>query len=144
LSILRDERLVALHDLVEACRASASSCALVAELMADDPRVGDLTALADRRNSDADFFGNRMTAEGDIPEGPPEERNLLQIALAGARAAFADAGLDAFLADCRAQENAVRQRAEAAQRAPLHDDERAAAAVLAEDAGRRLEALLKP
>ncbi len=133
MSILRDERLVALFDLVEACRSSASHAALAAEIMTGDPRAGDLQALADRRNNDADFFAERMIAEGDIPGGPPEERSLVGTALAQLRATLDDKGEEALLDDCRAQEEALRQQAEAARQAPLRDDEKAAAARLADD-----------
>ncbi|MGD1876951.1 MAG: hypothetical protein ACFB13_05550 [Kiloniellaceae bacterium] len=141
MSILRDERLVALHDLVEACRGSESHAALAAELMAEDPRAKALQELAERRRADADFFGARMIAEDDIPAGPPEERNLLQTALARARAAFDNEGWDALVADCREQENLVRQQAETAHSAPLRDDEKAAAQSLAADAAKSLQAL---
>ena len=143
MSLLRDDRLVALHDLVEACRASAQHCALAADLMADDPRAAALQALGRKRAAEADFFGGRMIAEDDIPGGPPEERSLLETALARAKAAFADEGMDVLLADCREQEVAVLQQAEAARHAPLRDDELAAAKALAEDAGRRLDTLFK-
>ena len=143
MSLLRDDRLVALHDLVEACRASSRHCALAAELMAEDPRAGDLRDLASRRAGEADFFGDRMIAEDDIPGGPPEERSLLETALARVKAAFAKEGMDTLLADCRAHEVAVLQQAEAARHAPLRDDEKQAAKALAEDAGRCLEYLFK-
>ena len=138
MSILRDERLVALHDLVEACRSSASHAALAAELMSEDSRAAVLQAVADQRSADADFFAERMIAEGDIPGSPPEERSLLDAALARARAAFADEGWEALLDDCRMQEEAVCRQAEAAQKAPLRDDERIAAEALA---GRAREAM---
>jgi len=132
-SILRDERLVALHDLVEACRSSASHAALAAELMGDDPRAAELRALSERRTAAADFFAERMIAEDDIPGGPPEERSLLQSALAQLRATFDSEGWEAVLEDCRVQEDTLREQAEAAKKAPLRDDEKAAAARLAED-----------
>jgi hypothetical protein len=143
LSILRDDRLVALHDLVAACRASASHCALAADLMAGDPKAESLQALADQRNREADFFGKGMIEADDIPEGPPEERSLLQTALAGAKAAFADDGAAALLQDCRTQEEEVLRRAEAGADAPLRESEKTAAAQLAADARARLETLLK-
>lgn len=143
MSLLRDDRLVILHDLVEACRASSRHCALAADLMAEDPRAGDLRNLAAQRAGAADFFGGRMIAEDDIPGGPPEERSLLETALARAKAAFAEEGMDTLLADCRAQEVVVLQQAEAARHAPLRDDEKQAAKALAEDAGRRIDTLLK-
>ena len=143
MSLLRDGRLVALHDLVEACRASSRHCILAAELMPDDPRAAALQALGEQRAATADFFGERMIAEDDIPAGPPAERSLIETALARAKAAFVDAGMDAVLADCREQEVAVLQEAEAARHGPLRDDEKAAAKALAEDAGRRLETLFK-
>ncbi len=143
MSILRDERLVALHDLVEACRASASHCEMVAEALSGDSRAEALQALAGQRNREADFFAERMIEEDDIPAGPPEERGLLQTALARGKAAVADDGGAALLADCRQQEEAVLQQAEAGQQAPLRDDEKAAAATLAADVRRRLEGLLK-
>lgn len=141
MSILRDERLVALHDLVEACRSSASHAALAAELMVDDPRARDMQALADQRSADADFFAERMIAEDDIPGGPPEERSLLDAALARVRAAFADEGWEALLDDCRAQEEAVRRQAETARVAPLRDDEKVAAEALADRAREALARL---
>ena len=147
MSILRDERLVALHDLVEALRASASHCALVAEVLADalagDPRAEALQALAAQRGREADFFGERMIAEDDIPSGPPEERGLLQTALARGKAAVADDAGAALLADCRQQEETLLRQAEAGEKAPLSDDEKAAAAALAADVRRRLDELFK-
>ena len=54
MSILRDDRLLALHDLVEACRASARFAELAADLLKDDARARDLEALAAARNDAAD------------------------------------------------------------------------------------------
>src|SRR3546814_5660500 len=97
--------------------------------------------LGEKRTANADFFGARMIAEDDIPGGPPEERSLVETVLARARAVFADEGMDALLADCREQEVAVLQQAEAACHAPLRKDEKAAAKALTDDAGRRLDTL---
>jgi hypothetical protein len=142
-NLLRDDRLVVLHDLVEACRASSQHCVLAAVSMPDDPRASALQTLGEKRAAAADFFGERMIAEDDIPGGPPAERSLVGAALARAKAIFADAGMDAVLADCREQEVAVLQEAEAARHGPLRDDEKAAAEALAVDAGRQLESLFK-
>src|SRR3546814_12147484 len=87
--------------------------------MPNDPRCEELRALGEKRTANADFFGARMIAEDDIPGGPPEERSLVETVLARARAVFADEGMDALLADCREQEVAVLQQAEAACHAPL-------------------------
>src|SRR3546814_14456495 len=95
LTLFRDDRRVALHDLVEACRSSARHCLLAAELMPNDPRCEELRALGGKRTATADFFGERMIAEDDIPGGPPEERSLVETVLARARAAFADEAMDA-------------------------------------------------
>lgn len=143
MTLLRDDRLVALHDLVEVCRASSHHCLLAADLMTDDPRAEQLRALGQQRASEADFFGARMIAEDDIPAGPPAERSLVDTALARARAALAEEGMDALVADCRTEEVAVLKEAEAARHCPLRDDEKAAAAALAADAAHRIESLLK-
>lgn len=143
MSILRDDRLVALHDLVEVCRNASRHHLLAAELMTDDPRADDLRALAKQRGREAEFFGDRMIAEDDIPAGPPEERSLLESALARAKGAFTDSAWEALVEDCRFQEEAVVTQAEEAAKAPLHDDELKAAEALAEDARRRLETLFK-
>ena len=144
MNLLRDDRLVALHDLVEVCRASSRHCRLTAELMADDPRASELRALGEQRAAEADFFGARMIAEDDIPGGAPAECSLLETAFARAKAALADEGMDALVTDCREQEMAVLKEAEAACHRPLRDDEKAAAAKLAEDAALRIDTLLKP
>ena len=143
MSILRDDRLVALHDLVEACREASRHHLQAAEFMADDPRAAQLRALAEQRSREADFFGERMIAEDDIPAGAPEERSLLDSALARARDALGEASGEALLEDCRAQEEAVITAAEQACRAPLQSDEQQAAKSLVEDARRRLETLFK-
>lgn len=143
MSILRDDRLVALHDLVEACRNASRHHLLAAELMVDDPRAGDLRALAEQRGREADFFGDRMIAEDDIPGGPPEERSLLETALARAKGAFTDAAWESLVADCRLQEETVAAQAAQAGAAPLRDDEQEAARALVEDARRRLDSLFK-
>lgn len=143
MSFLRDDRLVTLHDLVEACRASSQHCQLAAELMPEDPRAGVLRDLGRRRAADADFFGERMIAEDDIPGGPPAELSFIETALARARAVLADEGFDALLADCRERELAVLKEAEAACHGPLRDDEKEAAKALARDAAKRLDTLFK-
>src|SRR3546814_18788065 len=97
--------------------------------MPNDPRCEELRALGGKRTATADFFGERMIAEDDIPGGPPEERSLVETVLARARAAFADEGMDALLADCRDPEVAVLQQDEAACHAPVHEDEQAAAQI---------------
>ena len=144
MSILRDERLVALHDLVEVCRTASRhhhlAAELIAESLAGDRRAEELRALADQRAREADFFGERMLAENDIPAGPPAERSLLESIVAYGKGALSDA-VQSLLADCRAQEEEVLARAVAAAGAPLRGDERQAAAALAEDARRRLELL---
>lgn len=143
MSILRDDRLVALHDLVEVCRNASRHHLLAAELMVDDPRADDLRALAGQRDREAEFFADRMIAEDDIPGGPPEERSLLESALARAKGALTDTPWESLVEDCRLQEEAVIEQAGAAAKAPLREDEQAAAKTLAEDARRRLETLLK-
>jgi len=53
LSLLRDDRLVTLHDLVEVCRAASQHCLLAAESMPGDPRAAALRDLGERRAADA-------------------------------------------------------------------------------------------
>lgn len=143
MSILRDERLVALHDLVAVCRDSALHCSLALEELPEDPVATELEALAAQRRREADFFAARMIAEDDIPGGSPEERSLLDTALARAKAALGEDERDALMAACRAQEEGLVQQAEAAQSAPLREDEKAAAVALADDARHRLATLFK-
>lgn len=143
MSILRDERLVALHDLVAACRESAGSCAAAADALGEDPRAEELRTLAEARNRTADFFGERMIEEEDIPPGPPEERTLLESAVALGKAAVTEEGDEALLEDCRKHEETVLRQAQAGLEAPLRADEKDAAGELAADARRRLEGLLQ-
>jgi hypothetical protein len=142
-NILRDDRLVALHDLVEACRNASRHHLLAAETLAGDPRAAELHALAEQRSREADYFGERMIAEDDIPAGPPAERSLLESALARAKGALTDSAVESQLEECRAQEETLLAKAGEAGKAPLRDDENKAVADLAEDARRRLETLFK-
>jgi hypothetical protein len=143
-SILRDARLLALRDLVAACRASSSYCAHVAGLLSDDPRGQALEDLAARRHEVADFFAERMIEADDIPEGQPEELSLLESALAGARAALANDGGAALIEACRAQEEKVEAAARAAVEADLEAAERSAAEALARDVRHGLDEVLIP
>lgn len=143
MTVLRDDRLLALHDLVEACRASAQHAALAAELLSEDRQGDALSALARRRNQDAERFCEPILEAGDMPAGPPEERGLLDAALASARATFAQDGGGALLADCRSREEEVLRKATAASEAPLRESEKAAAEELATDARSRLAVLSK-
>src|SRR3546814_15586793 len=88
LTLFRDDRLVALHDLVEACRSSAPHCLLAAESMPNDPRCEELRALGETRPANPAFFGSRMIAAHAIPGGPPDQRSLVVTVLARARAVF--------------------------------------------------------
>jgi len=133
-SIMRDDRLLALHDLVAACRASAQHARLAAEVLSDDPRAKQLQALAAQRERVADTFSQPIIEADDIPAGPPEERGLLETALARARAAFDEDGGASLLEDCRAREQAVLRCAEAAAEAPLRNREKTTARELAADA----------
>jgi len=143
-SILRDERLLALHDLVAACRASSSHCSHAAGLLPGDRRAQALEELAARRHEAAEFFAEHMVEADDIPEGQPEELNLLESALAGARAAFANDGGAALIETCRAQEKKVEEAARAAAGAELGAAEKSATEALARDARRCLDEVLTP
>ncbi len=138
LSILRDDRLLALHDLVEACRASARHAELAAEMLSEDPRAAEMSALAAQRKQDAERFCEPILEAEDVPPGPPEERGLLETALASAKAAFAEDGGAALVEGCRAQEQKVLRCAEAAAAAPLRDEEKAVVERLVVDARGRL------
>src|SRR3546814_18231370 len=83
LTLFRDDRLVALHDLVEACRSSARHCLLAAELMPNDPRCEELRALGGKRTATADFFGERMIAEDRSESVGEGKRVSVRVALGG-------------------------------------------------------------
>ena len=144
MSILRDERLLALHDLVEACRASAQQTEIAAEVLSEGSLVKQLEALAAQRRRDAEELCEPILESEDIPPALPEERGLLESAVAAAKAAFAADGGAAILEDCREKEQNVLRCAEAAAKAPLLGNEKTRVERLAADARKRLSDLSKP
>lgn len=112
-------------------------------MLSEDPRAAELSALATRRRQDAERFCEQILETDDIPAAPPEELGLLEIALASAKAAFAEDGGTALLESCRLQEENLLRQVEAATEAPLRSSETAAARDLAASARSWLDGLLR-
>ncbi len=143
MNLLRDDRLVALNDLIEACREAARTYEAAAETLQDNPLSQSLYALSKERDRKADFLAQRVREDGDIPAGPPEEIATLATAATKAKALLSDDRVTVIRADCARQEKAVLDQAVSAQNCYLKDDEYALAAQLAAEAQENLESLLR-
>lgn len=143
MTLLRSDRLLALQDLVEACRAAAQYYEAALPLLQDPGLNARLSKLAQERQAKADYFAAQMAKADDLAGGPPEERAILQAVVTRAKAALSNNETSAILSDCARYETAVLDQAVGAQDASLKDDEAKTAAALAADAQQNLETLFK-
>ena len=116
MSLLRDERTIALGEVIAACRQAAEVCATAADAAEHEAVAAALGELAgDRERAARQLHDEAARQLGETPaDGVPEERTLFEKAatrMTGLIAGSADTGL---LDRCRDQEDAIVAAAEAA------------------------------
>ena len=112
MSILRDETLVAINDLIVACRESANLLRTGADALNDHPAGRGLRDLADKRTSDADDLAAVVAKMEDVANAPNEEKELLTSAVTRLKAALSADEVVQILRDCKRCENGVAESAE--------------------------------
>lgn len=112
MAILRDETMLALHDLVVASREAANRYETVAQTVEDAGIAERLGQLGRARTAAADALAEIIVSRDDVPGAPNEESELLHNALAKVKAALSDDELRTLLAECRAADEAVVEAAD--------------------------------
>lgn len=114
MDIIRSSLLVALNDLIIACREAASRHRTAAEAVDNRDLEHELRRLADARTALADDLAEIVKKKGDIPNAPPDERELLETVAARVKAALGTDETARLLDGCQAKEDRVAEAAEAA------------------------------
>jgi uncharacterized protein (TIGR02284 family) len=87
--MLRDDRQVALNQVIEAALSAAHAHEQGAALLEDDPeRAAALQALAEQRSHSATVLGEHLRRLGDLPKEPDADLETARDLLARVRVAF--------------------------------------------------------
>lgn len=141
MSVLRSEIVIALNDLVSACREAASQHRTAADACGDEALRAALADLSRERSAAIDDISRKVQELGDVPNAPPHEKELFEAAVTRVKAALSEDELTALLEDCEAKELRV---AETATTAAAHAGDKALRARLerlGDDAKSRIAAL---
>lgn len=139
MKLLKDERVVALNDVITLCLDAARLYTALAEATSDPALRRRLGAVAERRKAAAASLSLEVRRLGELPAAPPqEERMLLETAAAKMKAGLAAERNAQLRQELQQKEAAVR---EAALRLPALDiapGARACAEALANDCAAEL------
>lgn len=113
MDLIRDDKLVALNDLIVACREAAAFHATAADLAPESGLARDLAALSETRRSQAEELAAAVVEKDDIPNAPSGEKELLDAALARLKSAVSEDETEPLLDDCQAKEDRVAELASA-------------------------------
>ena len=113
MSIIRDEFLVALNDLIVALREAVHCHATAAEAVSNAALADALRELSRDREASADRLADVMTAKGDIPNVPADEQQLVKSAVIRLKSALSDNEILQALRDCQAAEDRLIEAADA-------------------------------
>jgi uncharacterized protein (TIGR02284 family) len=141
MSVLRSEIVIALNDVVSACREAASQHQTAADACGDEALRGALAALSRERSAAIDEISQKVQELGDVPNAPPHEKELFESAVTRVKAALSDDELTALLDDCQAKELRVAEAAAAAVAHAGDDALRTRLERLGDDAKTRIPAL---
>jgi ferritin-like protein len=134
MDILRDDYLVALNDLVQACREAALCYARAAEQDRKGTRSERLRDVASRRRDSAEDFAEMVAKEGDIPAAPSDEKEFLDDVVAQVKTAISEKALQDLLRNCAEKETAIVAAADALLKQDLEDHLREKVAALKSEA----------
>jgi len=141
MSMLRSEIVIALNDVVVACREAASQHQTAAAACGDEALRAALEELSRDRSAAIDEISQKVQDLGDVPNAPPHEKELFETAVTRVKAALSDDELAALLEDCESKELRVAEAAAAAVRHADDGDLRARLERLGDDAESRIPAL---
>jgi uncharacterized protein (TIGR02284 family) len=113
MTILRDELLVALNDLIVALREAVGVHAAAADAVSNKALADELRKLSRDRSASADRLADVVTAKGDIPNAPSDEQELLKSAVIRLKSALSDNDVLQVLRDCQTADDRVIEAADA-------------------------------
>lgn len=140
---LRDEDLIAINELIVACREAADRHGTVADLVQDRHLAAELSALGRDRAAVADELAEAVIAKDDIPNAPSEEKVLLEAAATRLKAAISRDDTLKLLEDCKAKEDRVAEISATSLSNEVEESLRQMISSLRADASSRLDALMR-
>lgn len=141
MSILRSEVVVALNDVIMACREAAIHHETAADACSVEKLQRALEALSRDRRAAFDELSEKVNDLGDAPNAPAHEKELLDSAVTRVKAALSTDEIIALLDGCESKESRI---AEAARVTIRHTDDaslRSRLEELRDDATSRIPAL---
>jgi uncharacterized protein (TIGR02284 family) len=124
--MLRDDRQVALNQVIEAALTAARAHEQGATLLEDDPEpAAALRALAGRRSHTATLLGEHLRRLGDLPKEPDADLEAAKELLARVRVAFSEDKHQQVLQQARDVEAQLAEAVRAALEQDLPADTRA-------------------
>ncbi len=141
MSLLRSEYLVALNDLIVACRDAAACHLRAARLIEDRALADELTALGKDREAIAEQLAAAMLTKDDIPNAPDSEKVLLDAVATRLKSALSRDDTLQLLHDSEVREDAVTEAARALLRRDDEDGLHEKVSALRDDATSRLSRL---
>lgn len=138
MGLLRDDSLVALNDLLIACREAADCHRTAAKASHDPDLAQELTALARDRDAMAEVLREAIVAQDDIPGAPNQEKELIEAALTRVKSVLSEDETVQLLDDCQAKEERVTETAESALGQNPDSVPRQKLAALRDDAASRM------
>ncbi len=140
MKILKDERAVALNDVIALCLDAAELYEAAADFADAASLAQALRALAGRRRAAVEALAAEVRRLDELPSAPPqEERVLLETAATQLKASLADASDRQLRSDCAEKEAAIAAAVEAAQAQPLAASALSALQALARDTAQGLD-----
>lgn len=143
MNVLREPHLVALNELIIACRNAANRHRLTADATAGQPMAADLARLAEDRERAADRCAETVLNHDDIPSAPAPEKAQIETAITWAKAGLSGEPVTTYLADCLAEEDRVREAAKNALAQELNGDLRQEIERLRDDTSTRVPEIAK-
>lgn len=141
MDILRNDYLVALNDLVLACRNAANSHSNCAMIAGDTTLGKALSSLCQERTRVSDELAEVVIAENDVPMAPSGEKDVIEKAVLQAKAVLGDSPTEDALKECRAREEEIVAAARKLLEFELDGSLRARVKALSLDATERLTEL---
>jgi uncharacterized protein (TIGR02284 family) len=124
--MLRDDRQVAINQVIEALLNAAEVHQEGADLLAAEPDLAAvLLTLAERRRDVAGELGDHVRRLGDLPSEPDADLQAAKSVLGWLQAALAEDRRDEVLQHCRQAEEDLAAKARAALEQDLPPDTRA-------------------